>query len=874
MPIRRDERTLVTPRNVTQGEFKAEHDSDIPVVCLTRVSISVNNGANHILRDIDFELSPSSFTMILGPSGSGKSMLLRAMLSEASYNGTISISTSRIAYCPQVPWLFASTIRQNICGLAIHTVDEAWYKSVLYACALDDVLLELSHGDNTKVEGQSSNLSGGQKQRLALARALYQRPQLILFDDILSALDIRTEVQVMTRLFRRDGLLSKLGATIVFVTHSTRWKSIADNIITLDGFGNATKHSKLSNFEAEVFSADSNSELVEVLDSSNNPEANRVDNGIIGENGSPVFPPHHGSDTRDYAYYLKSVRWPTILVLFLSAIAQTISLYMSQAVLTWWTADHGSNDGKWLPIYLILAIGNGVLYGCTAWIMFLRLVPESAANLHLILLDVVVNAPYSFFTETDVGTILNRFSQDMTLIESQLPTGVMCALIYCLWTIGSLCLISLGSSWMAITIPVVLITLLCVQRVYLRTSRRLRTIELELRSPIYTHFMETLKGLSIIRVLGWQDQFTSTMIEKVDRSQIPYYLLYCAQRWLQLVLDLIVAALAVAVMTLAVKLRKSTDPGSLGLALNNVLSFNETLAILLQYWTQLEVSLGAISRTREFSKQTPSELKPASPVLLSNAWPRYGGIEICNVSASYNGTNLTLSNITMSIKPGEKIGLCGQSGSGKSSLLSAILRLLEPSSGSIVIDGTNLADICHQNIRERLLTIPQDPFLMQNTVRFNLDPHVQCDDEHMITALSKVSLWQLLEERGGLDATITSNFLSQGQKQLFSLARAIIDKGKREADGNSPVIGGVLLLDEATSNIDITTDSLMQRIIRDEFSTHTILVVAHRLDTILDSDRIAVLDSGKLVEFDCPTALLSRDSAFSVLYNAYDREGL
>ncbi|KAF7953040.1 hypothetical protein EAE96_006261 [Botrytis aclada] len=667
-PDRHEKRVLNLKRNLIQENLRDEQDIGVSIACLSGVRISVNDSEDHLLRNLDLVSLQGSFTMILGPSGSGKSTLLRAILGGTKYNGTISINASQIAYCPQAAWLFTGTIRQNICGLEVDTFDDAWYRSVLHACVLDEMIIGLPNGDNTLVEGQSSGLSGGQKQRLNIARAVYRRPQLILFDDVLSALDMKTEIQIMNRLFGRDGLLSKLGATVIFVTHSTRWETIADNVITLDGSGNAAKHSKTPDLQAKVFptefdlrrsvdpSLTDNVKTDQIFNSLSGGETSQAidarndrlsENQIVNE-AHIVDIPQHESDSRDHVYYFKSVRWPTILMLFLSATAQTICLYMSQAILNWWAADHGSNEEKWLPTYLILAIGNGVMYGCTAWIMFLKLVPESAANLHLMLLDVVMNAPYSFFTKTDVGTILNRFSQDMTLIESQLPTGVMCTLMYCLWTIGSLCLISLGSAWMAITIPAVFITLICIQRVYLRTSRRLRAIELELRSPIYSQFMETLNGLPSIRVLGWQEQFTDSMIEKVDKSQVPYYLLFCAQRWLQLVLDLVVAALAIIVIALSIKLRKSTDPGSLGLSLNNVLSFNETLSFLLQYWTQLEVSLGAISRTRQFATRTPSESKPLSRISLPTTWPEHGSIEIHNLNASYTPQ---LSHSTTSPSP-------------------------------------------------------------------------------------------------------------------------------------------------------------------------------------------------------------------------------
>ncbi|RFU25769.1 hypothetical protein B7463_g10568, partial [Scytalidium lignicola] len=874
-PSRQDQRTFTQSRvDISEKKTESKQNVEMIVACLTQVEIPMHDGAHSLLQNLNLEFRQNSFTMLIGPSGSGKSTLLRAILSEVSYSGTISLGTSRIAYCPQMPWVFTGTIRQNICGLEPGPVDEDWYKSVLYSCALDSVLLALPHGDNTRVEGQSSSLSGGQKQRIILARVLYQRPQLLLLDDILSALDIKTEVHIMTQLFGANGVISRLGATVILVTHTHRWETLADSVITLDGGGNVTQDFNSRRPEMALFT-----DSTPVGDSFPEPgPSDTSETEQANSNSNPDELPHiespsqHGGDFGDYVFYFKTVRWPVILMFVLSAGAQTVCYYISQAILNWWTADHGSDEAKWLPLYLTMAIGNAIMYGCTAWIMFLKLVPQSAANLHKILLDVVMNAPYSFFTSSDIGTILNRFSQDMTLVESQLPTGVLCTLIYFFWTVGSLALISLGSSWMALTIPAVFITLYCVQRVYLRTSRRLRAIELELRSPIYSHFMESLKGLSTIRTLRWEHQFTNSMISKLDDSQVPYYLLYCAQRWLQLVLDLMVAALAVVVMALAVRLRNSTQPGSLGLSLNNILGFNQTLTILLQFWTQLEVSLGAIARTKEFSLTTPSELKPIAQISVDRSWPNHGQIEICDISAHYAENKVALSNITLSIRPGEKIGLCGRSGSGKSSLLSAVLRLLEPSHGSITIDGVNLANIDHKAICERLISIPQDPFLMQQTVRFNLDPRATHDDIAMITALSKVSLWAILEKRGGLEAKCTSELLSQGQKQLFSLARALLRKESASSDRHAS--GGVVLLDEATSNIDMSTDALMQRVIRDEFSACTILVVAHRLDTILDSDRIAVLDDGRLVEFDSPQALLSRSSAFSALYNARETKDL
>ncbi|TEY52520.1 hypothetical protein BOTCAL_0257g00140 [Botryotinia calthae] len=454
--------------------------------------------------------------MILGPSGSGKSKLLRAILGETKYKGTISTNASRIVYCPQTAWLFTGTIRQNICGLEVDTFDEAWYKSVLHACVLDEMVLDLSNGSNTLVEGQSSGLSGGQKQRLNIARALYHRPQLLLFDDVLSALDVKTEIQIMTKLFRRDGLLSQLGATVLLGTHSTRWGSITDNVITLDGSGNVAKYSKTPDLQAEDLptefdlrrSVDLNfiQTIFDGLSGGENSQAIAASNGRLSETQAPSEAciadiPQHESDSRDYLYYFKSIRWP-----------------------------------------------------------------------------------------------------------------------------------------------------------------------------------------------------------------------------------------------------------------------------------------------------------------------------------------------------------------------SCLLRLSEASSGSITIDGIELSNIEHYTLRERLLTVPQDVFLIQHTIRYNLDPLAQYTDAQLIAALQKVHLWSLLPPLNSLNIIAPSNFFSQGQKQLFGLARVIFRASHREG------AGGILLLDEATSNIDRETDEMMQRIIREVFRGYTILVVAHRLDSIMDSERIVVLEKGRIVGVGSPGELLGRERAFAGLY--------
>ena len=426
---------------------------------------------------------------------------------------------------------------------------------------------------------------------------------------------------------------------------------------------------------------------------------------------------------------------------------------------------------------------------------------------------------------------------------------------------------------MAITIPFVLIAIYSIQSVYLRTSRQIRFMDLEAKAPIYSHFIEVGEGVATIRAFGWQEDAKERNADLLDASQTPYYLMYCIQRWLQLVLDLLVAVMAVVVMALAVSLRSSTSAGLLGVALNNILGFNQSLGRLVREWTNLETSLAAISRVKSFSETTGSERDCDYADARLSSWPSSGNFVLSNVTASYTSddSRLVLDDISFEILAGQRIGICGRTGSGKSSLLLTFLRLLELDSGSITIDGLDIANIPLQRLRSSITTVAQDPLLLPISIRKNLDSHGTATDESIIVALRKVCLWDMISERGGLDAILLKDSVSQGQLQLIALARALLQTTM------------ILLLDEATSNLDSATDQIMQKVIQDEFRSCTVIAIAHRvsfaftdigcsqltdtfqLETISAFDKIAVLDQGRLVAFDSPASILRRDDCDALL---------
>lgn len=350
--------------------------------------------------------------------------------------------------------------------------------------------------------------------------------------------------------------------------------------------------------------------------------------------------------------------------------------------------------------------------------------------------------------------------------------------------IGEIILTCVSSGYLAIVIPLLFVVLFGIQRFYLQTSRQLRLLDLESKSPLYSFFISSFSGLTTIRGFAWTKKSFVQHIEHLDISQRPFYLLYCAQRWLLLVLELLVAGLSVLLVGLSVALRDRVAPGLLGVALTNVTSFGQTISQFIIFWTDLETSLGAITRVREFVAETPMEKEGAGS--LPDSWPSEGSISVSGLTAKF-GDHVVLDDINLDIRGGEKVAICGRTGSGKSTVIALLLRLYDPIHGTIEIDGIDISTLRINLLRESLVALPQDPLLLAGTVRYNLDPSLKTSDDAMLLALEKTGIRAAIEDKGGLDADLQTEWLSAGQKQLFCLARAMLRKSR------------ILLLDEATS---------------------------------------------------------------------------
>jgi len=446
----------------------------------------------------------------------------------------------------------------------------------------------------------------------------------------------------------------------------------------------------------------------------------------------------------------------------------------------------------------------------------------------------------------------------MSLIELDLAGSVMQTLTCAATSIASLALIAAGSRYAAAILPLILLVVYAIQKGYLRTSRQMRYMDLEALAPLISHCQETVSGCSTIRAFGWQRHAVEKNFELLDNSQKASYLMFCIQRWLNVVLDLLTAAIAVVVVALAMGLRETSSAGSIGVALINVLGFNQNINVLITAWTTMETSLGAIARIKNFEAVTASEDRHEQLVTQPPAnWPDAGEVTVSGVSISFDRDSVALKDLSLSIPAGSKVGICGRSGSGKSSFLMSLLRLLDTSTGTISIDGWDLHQMSTRDVRDNITAIPQEVMLLPGSIRSNLDPKALLPDADIVAVLEEVGLQSVALGVEGLNTTVADLSLSHGQRQLLAVARALLRPSK------------VLVMDEITASLDESTERRILGTVHAAFRESTIITVAHRLKTLLDYDLIVVLDAGRVVEMGKPADLMgTEDGWFKRLMNS------
>ncbi|XP_019705688.1 ABC transporter C family member 5 isoform X1 [Elaeis guineensis] len=857
------------------------------------------------LSDMQLKVERGMRVAVCGVVGSGKSSFLSSILGEIpKISGEVKISGSA-AYVPQSAWIQSGNIEENI--LFGSPMDKQRYKNVLHACSLKKDLELLLHGDQTIIGDRGINLSGGQKQRVQLARALYQDADIYLLDDPFSAVDAHTG----SELFKEYILTALASKTVIYVTHQVEFLPAADKILVLkEGrIIQAGKYEDLlqagTDFSALVSAHREAIETMDFLEDSAGTVHSGVSSLLLKSCASNIDnmktetpenePPSERKAIKEkkkakrtrkkqlaqeeerergkvslkvYLSYMAAAYKGILIPLII--LAQTV-FQVLQIASNWWMAwanPQTSGDKPktsnmvLLVVYMILAFGS-------SWFVFVRAVLvatfglAAAQKLFLKMLRTVFRAPMSFFDSTPAGRILNRVSVDQSVVDLDIPFrlgGFAATTIQLLGIVGVMAKVT----WQVLLLFVPMaVACLWMQKYYIASSRELVRIVSIQKSPVIHLFGETIAGAATIRGFGQEKRFMKRNLYLLDCFARPFFCSIAAIEWLCLRMELLSTFVFAFCMVLLVSFPHGTiDPSMAGLAVTYGLNLNARLSRWILSFCKLETKIISIERIHQYC-QIPSE----APPIIDNcrppsSWPETGKIELIDLKVRYKeNLPMVLHGITCTFPGGKKIGIVGRTGSGKSTLIQALFRLIEPADGKIIIDNIDITTIGLHDLRARLSIIPQDPTLFEGTIRVNLDPLEEHSDHEVWQALDKCQLGEVIHQKmQKLDTPVVENGdnWSVGQRQLLSLGRALLKQAQ------------ILVLDEATASVDTATDNLIQKIIRSEFKDCTVCTIAHRIPTVIDSDLVLVLSDGRVAEFDSPQRLLEdKSSMFLKLVSEY-----
>lgn len=636
-------------------------DQTTPSILIKGLNISWNNG-QQALSGINLSIPKGTIVACCGPVGSGKTTLARAILREINVpNGLVETSTGKIAYCAQTAWLPNRTIKEVIYGPAMtnrmenNEEDTAWYETVVKACCLDeDFSTTLPDGDATVVGNGGTNLSGGQRQRVALARAVFQRCEIAILDDVFSALDGRTEKRVAENLFGTTdagGLFRQLGTTVFWITSSTQHFHMTDYVVVLEAGGRIKEQGRWSDLKASEqqqisklihsHDSDENKEIADEPKSQQQPDqTSKLKSSDDSRRGD--------GDSSLYGYYFTAAGLQSIILLFSCTASTAFFMTAPSYWMKFWTEDTSSSSSPqhrsttfYATIYSLLSLSAWISTNGIMSSQLLLVAPRASLALHARLLHTILSAPLSFFSTTQSGTLLNHFTQDISLVDKTIAPSFSSFSTQIFKLIFQFLVLFAVQPLIILTLPICFAVIYIVQRVYLRTSRQIRIIELESRSAVFSSLLETSTGVETIRSFKWTPFVTEENITALDLSQRPFYLLFCLQRWLGIVLNLLGGGIAVVVIALGVLFKGTTTGAQIGVALNVLLVTKDTLLRLVDVWTGLEIALGAVSRLRGVEEGTPAEELEEEVEMGDGGeaddeiWPTEGKLELKDISASY-----------------------------------------------------------------------------------------------------------------------------------------------------------------------------------------------------------------------------------------------
>ena len=858
-------------KNAKKDEDKSDNSSDI-----TLAENEEDHEAAFHLPSMSLDIRRGELIAVIGGIGSGKSSLLSALTGDMrKTSGKLKLS-SELAYCPQSAWIQSSTVRENI--LFGCPFDPEWYDIVVDACQLRRDFGIFPNGDATEIGEKGTNMSGGQKQRLSLARAVYSRADIVLLDDVLSAVDPHVGLAIFDQAIL--GLLRH--KTVILATHTAHVLNRCDRILWLDhGMiksvgtfdevsydypelndmvkeGQQSDEKKKDESEAEK---DAKKIMAEGFRQSDEVAPNELSLQDSHDSTEDNTPPHVPKDAKTdgkgtftvfKAYLSCSGSWiPIILALPILCIAQAGSLLCGIWVGAWAQDTYHLSRNTYIGIYVMIGVTMFIamyVYGvfvCWACLTANRnLLKKANAN--------IVNAPTWFFDITPLGQITSRFAKDMGTLDDGWPEALR-LFFYSISLILAICiLIIYHFPYFAFAVgPCVFIFIIAVIY-YQGSSGQLKVFDGNSRASVAARVTETLTGIPTIRTYSQQGNFAKKLQSNLDDMLSANILSFASQRWLAFRLDFLGIMLIVAAVILVMVERNTNNPGTSAVVLTYSLTATQSLQYIVRQYANVEVAMGALERMYSYACDDtfPVEGKNNKTIQpATSSWPENGAINFSNVRMRYRpGLPEVLRGLTLNVRAGEHIGIVGRTGAGKSSLISALFRVCELSRGCVSIDGVDISTLSLADLRTRISIQPQESVLFAGTVRANLDPLGNHTDEELWLALRGAWLADILH----LDDNVEedgANF-SHGARQQLGLARLLVKNSK------------IVICDEATSNVDLETDQKIQQTISHAFRGKTMLTVAHRIRTIIGYDRICVMDQGRIKELGTPMQLYQQGGVF------------
>ena len=812
-----------------------------------------NLRAGDVLSGVSWEVPRGSFQVVVGPIGCGKTTLLCGILGEVEHrSGAALYRDEGVAYVSQTPFVMNATLKENIVfGAAF---DEARYRRVVEGCALLPDIAALPGGDLTEIGEQGINLSGGQKARLALARAAYSDAHVVLMDDPLSAVDAHVAKHLLEECICGE-LLE--GRTRILVTHHLDMVAACDGVLSIgeDGaveakpFAGGAGSGSGSDGAGEKASSEGSGAAEEgaaggeakpdggAAEGAGATESDRKEKGrLVGKEGREVGMVQWQARW----YYFARTGW--LLYVVAAALVLEAALYTGNNFwLARWASDEDGDGLFYFAGYAIIGAAT-ILSMLVTGLAVANARCRASASVHGEMLHSCLSSPVRFFDTTPIGRMLNRFSKDLETIDFMLPRTAQTFASQLLVTVGAAAAILAATrGTLAVVLVFVAPAYFFLQRFTRSSNVAIQRLESVTRSPVYSSFSQMLAGISTIRAFGQSQNFFGRAAKMLDANQVVFVHLKLAAVWMGVRLTGLGALVSFGCGAAAVAFPSFISPSNAALALAVSLTVTDALEKLTSMATSLETQLNSVERLAEYAEGLEGEAsvvtKPEAKV--GEAWPSRGAVTFEALSARYrDDLPMVLRGVSLEVRAGEKLGIVGRTGSGKSTLANCLFRMMEAAEGRVLIDGVDIASVPLETLRRRVKIIPQDPVLFTGTLRFNLDPHAEHPDAELWEALRETGLEDLVRsDVQGLDAEVAeggSNF-SQGQRQLICMARAYLAPRPK-----------VVILDEATASVDMDTDRLMQLGVRRVFRDSTCITIAHRIQSICDSDRILVMDKGQV----------------------------